>query len=283
MPGTLYIVATPIGNIEEITIRALEVLSEVDLIAAEDTRTTGLMLDLLGKKAPKFTAYHKLNEAKKHKALIKKLQEGLNIALVTDAGTPCISDPGYLLVKAAVDADITVVGVSGPCAAITALCISGLPAEPFLFVGFLPRKESEIIEAMNRDSTSVVFYESPKRVIGTLAILAENFPTAAICLCNDMTKKFEMTYRGAPEEVLKQLQSNPNAEKGEYTGVFYWTDIPTQEEIKELPSLESLLVDIIVKSGDITLKDAVGILSESGTHAKNEVYAASLRLKEILK
>ena len=319
-PGTLYIVATPIGNMDEITPRALQVLSEVDIIAAEDTRTTGLMLNRLNIETSKLIAYHKFNEAARQNLLVEKLKSGQNIALVSDAGTPCISDPGHLLVKAVSEQGIEIVGVSGPCAVISALCVSGFPAEPFIFVGFLPRKQKAIIEALaplaplaslapfvslapltsltsfaasdSLDSSSrialfqhgftMVFYESPKRIAATVELLAANFPQISLCLCNDLTKKFERIYRGNPMEVLEALRANPHAEKGEYTCVAYMSassqEAFSKENEESLPSLESLLIDIIIKSG-CSMKEAIKTLSAS--HPKNEIYAASLRLKEL--
>jgi len=288
MPGTLYIVATPIGNMEEMTPRALRILSEADVIAAEDTRNTGLMLSRLGVDTAKLISYHKFNEAARQNLLLEKLMSGQNIALVSDAGTPCISDPGFLLVKAAAEAGITIVGVSGSCAVTTALSVSGFPSEPFLFVGFLPRKAGAIIEtimplthAVQSSSLTLVFYESPKRIISTMELFTVHFPNLSLCLCNDLTKKFERTYRGSPEEVLEDLSNNPHAEKGEYTCIAY-LEKSQKPEIEALPSLESQLIDIVIKS-NCTMKEAINILSaENEETSKKEIYAASLRLKELL-
>lgn len=288
MSGILYVVATPIGNIEEISPRALDVLSTIDLIAAEDTRTTKLLLSLQGIKAKKIISYHKFNEGAKLDSLLEKLIEGQNIALVSDAGTPCISDPGYLLVKEAAAAGIKIVGVSGACSLITALSVSGFPAEPFLFVGFLPRKAADIIRTMTTacaaasQSLTVIFFESPKRITVTIKLLADHFPESSVCCCNDLTKKFEQIYRGSPAEVLEALQDNINAEKGEYTCVLYMQQHSFKDaEEKESPSLESQLTDIIVKSG-CSVKEAVNTLSEMlDNTGKKEIYAAGLRLKKL--
>jgi len=270
----LYIVASPIGNIDEISPRALQILEEVDIIAAEDTRNTGLLLSRLGING-KLTAYHKFNEKAKQASLLEKLQAGQSVALVSDAGTPCISDPGYLLVKAAAEEGIDVIGVSGPCAAISALSVSGFPAEPFTFLGFLPRKNGAILEIIPHGQT-VIFYESPKRVAATMRLFAEHFPESSICLCNDLTKKFEKIYRGSPKEVLEELEANPHFEKGEYTCV---VNMPAKQlEADDSPCLESQLLDVMIKSG-CSMKEAIKALD----HPKNEVYAASLRLKELLR
>lgn len=268
-------VATPIGNIDEINARALAVLSEADYIAAEDTRTTGLLLSRLRVAPSKFISYHKFNESARQELVLGKLEAGHSVALVSDAGTPCVSDPGYMLVRAAASAGFKVVGVSGSCAVILALSVSGLPAEPFVFVGFMPRKA--VAEAVVC-GTTMVFYESPKRIVATMGVFAEKFPEASICLCNDLTKKFEHIYRGSPGEVLEELLANPHAEKGEYTCVAY---VPESAEVSISPiSIEGLLIDTIVKSGcTITMKDAIKILSAD--YNKKEVYAASLRLKDM--
>ena len=280
MPGILYVVATPIGNIEEITTRALTILSEVDIVAAEDTRTTKLMLNILGLKAPKFTSYHKFNEKKKQDSLLEELAAGKNIALVSEAGTPCISDPGYYLVCAAAKRGIQIMGISGPCAAITALSISGFPAEPFTFLGFLPKKDKEIAKIFKALDNTVIFYESPKRITATMGILAEQYPSAGICLCNDISKQYERIYRGTPPEIIESIAANPHAEKGEYTCVMHLTAASGDSEgTSSAPSLESLLIDIMVKSG-CDMKAAIKTLSAE--YAKNEIYAASLRLKELV-
>jgi len=186
------------------------------------------------------------------------------------------------------------VGVSGPCAVISALSVSGFPAEPFIFVGFLPRKPGAIIETMapltaslpSLHSPVIVFYESPKRIVATVELLRNHFPQISLCLCNDLTKKFEKIYRGSPAEVLDELRDNPHAEKGEYTCVAYMPDSAkdaiAKENAKSLPSPESQLVDIIVKSG-CSMKEAIKTLSANqlNNYPKNEIYAASLRLKEL--
>ena len=276
--GTLYVVATPIGNLADISRRAMEVLSAVDIIAAEDTRTSGNLLRQLGvTHRAKWVSHHKFNERARIEALLEALRQGQSVALLSDAGTPCISDPGYLLVRAAADEGLAVVGVPGPCAAVTALSVSGFPAEGFVFVGFLPRRPAEILPLLAPGQT-LVFYESPKRIAATTALLAQHFPEAALCLCNDLSKKFEQIYRGAPAAVLAALQANPHAEKGEYTCVAV---LPPKKSdaMDEAPlSLEALLVDAMVQTGG-SLKEAIQALSAQ--HGKNALYAASLRLKEL--
>ena len=284
MLGNLYITASPIGNLEEVSPRVLRVFSEVDCIAAEDTRNTALLLNRLGISA-KLTSYHKFNETAKLEVILDRLRSGQNIALVSDAGTPCISDPGHILVKAAAAENIPIIGLSGSCALTIALSVSGFPAEPFLFIGFLPRKASAIIEALSLqvECATLVFYESPKRICATVELLAKQFPESELCLCNDLTKKFERIYRGSPQKVLEELLANPHAEKGEYTCVSY-RPLFAQDSVEgKLPSLESQLIDIMVNSS-CSIKEAINVLSAKLKNtAKKEIYAASLRLKELLK
>ena len=288
--GILYVVATPIGNLEDITARAIRVLGEVDLIAAEDTRhSRGLLSHFnISPKGPMFSC-HKFNEGKRGDFFVNALLEGKNIALISDAGTPCISDPGHRLVQLAADAGIQVVAVCGASAVIAALSVSGFDVSNFAFIGFLPRGKmavKAIAETLAHTET-VAFYESPRRVTATLEQVAENLPNAQICLCNDISKKFERIYRGTAEQVLAELKENPAAEKGEYACIVNMphtaeNNEDSEEESSEQPSLESQLVDIMIKSGG-TLKDASRKLHETHTTlSKKEIYAAMLRLKNLL-
>jgi 16S rRNA (cytidine1402-2'-O)-methyltransferase len=212
--GTLYVVATPIGNLKDITFNALEILKSVDYIAAEDTRISMHLLNHFDIKN-KLISYHKFNEKVQSNKIISLLEQGKNIALVTDAGTPCISDPGSILVHEATKDNIDVVGISGPCALITALSVSGFDTKNFTFYGFLSRENKEItkeLEIIKSDYSNVaVIYESPKRIIKTLIKMNDYFSNSNICLCNDLTKKFEKIYRGTLEEVIKELESNKNS------------------------------------------------------------------------
>jgi len=277
---TLYVVATPIGNLEDMTPRAIRVLKEADLIAAEDTRRSRVLLTHFGIDTPMFSC-HKFNEEKRGDFFVGKLLEGKSVALISDAGTPCVSDPGYRLVRLAAEAGAEVVAVCGASAVVAALSVSGFDASRFEFLGFLPRKNREIVEALSEALPgTVVFYESPKRVLETLGVIAENFPGARVCVCNDLTKKFEKSYRGAVDEVLTQLAENPNAEKGEYACVIHMEEIRTEEATPtDEPSPESQLVDIMIKSGG-NLKDASQSLRvQNEKLSKKEIYAAMLNLK----
>lgn len=206
--GTLFVVATPIGNLEDITFRAVRILSEVDLIAAEDTRQTKILLNKYNV-STLLTSYHKFNINNKTSYLISLLREGKNIALVSDAGMPGISDPGYELIRAAVDQNIRVEPIPGPSAAITALAVSGLPTDKFVFEGFLPKKPGKKIKRLNelkKESRTVIIYESPFRLIKTLADIQKVMGEREIAVCRELTKKFEEIIRGKAGDILEQLK-----------------------------------------------------------------------------
>ena len=287
MSGILYVVATPIGNLSEMSPRAVETLRNVDLIAAEDTRNTLKLLNHFEIKTPQ-TSNHKFNEEKTVDRLLSELREGKNIAVVSDAGTPCVNDPGFILVNKAAAEGITVLPVSGPCAAIAALSASGLPSDTFRFMGFFPREKkdalkiTELIKDAGKDL--YIFYESPMRIEETLSIIKDELPDAKIALFNDLTKAHERSYRGTPTEVFAELSSNPNAKKGEYAMLLYYAPVheETSAEGPVSMSPEALLVDEIVKSG-CSVKEAISKLSKDKAvpASKNELYAASLKLKEL--
>ncbi|MFH1784238.1 MAG: 16S rRNA (cytidine(1402)-2'-O)-methyltransferase [bacterium] len=203
----LYIVATPIGNLEDITLRALRVLKEADIIACEDTRRTRKLLSHYDIHTP-LTSYYQHNRVTKGKILLEMLEQGKDVALVTDAGTPGISDPGFLIIKDAVGRGLDVVPVPGPCALITALVASGLPTNGFVFMGFLPRKKGKIkkeLEKALESGKTVVFYESPYRIVSTLSILKDIPGDYKVVVAREMTKKFEEILRGRAEEILAVL------------------------------------------------------------------------------
>ena len=281
--GCLYVVATPIGNLEDMTPRAIRILGEVELIAAEDTRHSRGLLSHFNIKTPMFSC-HKFNEEKRGGLFISKLEEGKDVALISDAGTPCISDPGHRLVKMAADAGIQIIAVCGASAMVSVLSVSGFDASRFSFVGFLPRAKKDMLKTIAEVLPgTVVFYESPKRMQATLQIIADEYPTAQACLCNDISKKFERVYHGTPHEILAQLAENPNAQKGEYACVINIEELPVEAPITEpdAPSLEAQLIDIIVKNGG-TLKDATSTLRETCPKlSKKEIYAAMLNVKKI--
>jgi 16S rRNA (cytidine1402-2'-O)-methyltransferase len=281
--GTLYVVATPIGNLSDMTPRAVQTLSEVDLVAAEDTRHSRTLFAHFKIKTPLFSC-HAFNEEKKGDFFIRALLEGKNVALICDAGTPCISDPGYRLIRLAADADIQIVPVCGANAAVGALSVCGFDATRFAFIGFWPRNKKEQEETLSRISLwafPVVFYESPKRIMKTLSSFQKPYPDTKICLCNDLTKKFERIYRGTPHEVTALLAENPDAQKGEYTCVVMFEPIDKNEKIQPEPdiSLEALLTDLMIKE-NCDLKTAAAYLHTLlPDKPKKEIYAATLRLK----
>ena len=203
--ATLYLVATPIGNLEDITLRALRTLRECDLVAAEDTRRTGQLLNYFGISRP-LLSYFRFNEAKRSEEILERLARGEKVALVTDAGTPGISDPGERVVRAAVAAGFRVESVPGPCALVAALTASGLPTEEFHFVGFLPVKSGQRrkkLEALRDAPGTLAFYESPYRIDKLLGELNDLYPAAPVVLARELTKKFEEFLRGTPAELLE--------------------------------------------------------------------------------
>src|SRR5881296_1274142 len=209
--GTLYVVATPIGNLEDITLRALRVLKEVGLVACEDTRRTRTLLSHFGIHVPA-TSYFEHNKLTKGPAIIKTLQEGKSVALVTDAGTPGISDPGFLLVREARAARIPVVPVPGPSAVIAALSAAGIPADRFVFDGFLPVKPGRRLNRLKalRDlATTIVLYESPHRILAALDAVGQVFGEVEIIVARELTKQFEEVVGATPAAHLERLKRGP--------------------------------------------------------------------------
>jgi 16S rRNA (cytidine1402-2'-O)-methyltransferase len=208
----LYLVATPIGNLEDITLRGLRVLKEADLIAAEDTRQTRKLLSHFEIKTP-LISYHEHSGPEATFSLVHRMSEGQNIGLVTDAGTPGISDPGYDLVVASVAAGIPIIPIPGPVAAIAALVASGLPSARFVFEGFLPRTKSTRLEKLRRiaiEPRTIIFYESPQRLVATLAEIAATFsPSRPACVAREITKVYEEFQRGTLSEIIAHYQAHP--------------------------------------------------------------------------
>jgi 16S rRNA (cytidine1402-2'-O)-methyltransferase len=218
MTGTLYIVGTPLGNLSDMSPRAAQTLMTVDLIAAEDTRHTGILLKDQEITTPQ-TSYHDFNKHTKAPYLVELLKSGKRIALVSDAGMPGISDPGYLLVKSAIEAGIPVVPIPGPSAVTTALSVSGLPTDRFVFEGFLPRKPShrrKHLEALKEEPRTLVFYESPHRLTKTLQDVREIFGNRRLCVCREMTKKFEEILHVSVEDAIIHF-TEKKLPKGEFT------------------------------------------------------------------
>ena len=217
MAGTLYLCATPIGNLQDMTLRVVETLREADLIAAEDTRNSLKLLNHFQIHTP-MTSYHEYNKTEKAYELLGKLREGRNIALITDAGTPGISDPGEVLVQMCTEAGIRVTGLPGACACITALTLSGLPARRFCFEGFLPYEDKKelkaVLEELKEETRTIILYEAPHRLVKTLQCLYETLGDRRITLCRELTKKFEEIYATTiPEALAYYGEHRP---RGEY-------------------------------------------------------------------
>lgn len=281
--GILYIVATPIGNLGDITKRAIKTLETVDIILCEDTRTSSHLLNSLEIKT-KLISYHKFNESERSREVIELLKSGKNIALITDAGTPCISDPGSILISECISNKIEIFSIPGASALTTALTLSGLVIHNFAFYGFLERKNSKQKEELKRiqqnDLETIVFYESPKRIIPTIENIKEVMNDPYIIVLNELTKKFEKKYYGKSSQVLDLLQK-ANYELGEYVIV---VSKNKTEEKKEEVSLEALLIDKIIKN-NYTMKEAINDLAFEfkNKYSKKEIYNASLKLKNIFK
>jgi 16S rRNA (cytidine1402-2'-O)-methyltransferase len=243
LSGTLYIVATPIWNLEDITFRAVRILREVDQIACEDTRHTRKLLDRYGISKP-LVSYHEHNEQSRSVELLRELEAGKNIALVTDAGTPLISDPGYRLVKSARDHGVAVSPVPGPAASVAALSASGLPTDSFVFLGFLPPKKGQrrkVLENWKATPATLVFYEAPHRVVETLQDIADTLGPRPVVVARELTKIHEEFLRGTPAEILAVLDKHPTL-KGEVTLMVGKGETPELDD-KPLDSAVSELVE----------------------------------------
>lgn len=280
---TLYVIATPIGNLGDMSPRAVETLKNVGLIAAEDTRVTMKLTAHFEIHTP-LTSCHEHNEENKSRRIIEKmLAENIDAALTTDAGTPAVSDPGYLLVKAAWEAGIHVLPIPGPSAMASALSICGFDTAEFAFYGFLPRQKKELREKLlkiGQGAPIAVLHESPHRVVELMEAIAESFPAARVAVCCDLTKRYELTIRGNVPEVLTAMRLNPNVEKGEYCLVLDLHGVPKHEALQTpVISLEARIMEAMLNGA--ALREAVDMLTASG-EKKNAAYAASLRVKEFL-
>ena len=280
---TLYVVATPIGNLQDMTPRAVDTLRNVALIAAEDTRVTKKLLNVFDIGTP-LTACHQHNEDTKGAWLADKmLAENIDVAVTTDAGTPCISDPGYALVKACVERGIEVIPIPGCCASVSAMSVSGFDTREFAFYGFLPREKKDLKEkllSMARGVKVAAVHESPYRVTELVEVIADILPDTMISCSCDLTKLHEKTIRGTAGEVLQMLKDNPKTEKGEYCLVldFHGVTLPEEKAPAAGISLEARLVEQLLEGLD--LRDAQSELVLQG-EKKNAVKQAALRLKKL--
>jgi 16S rRNA (cytidine1402-2'-O)-methyltransferase len=268
MPGVIYLVATPIGNLEDITLRALRTLREVDLIACEDTRHTGRLLSHFEIEKP-LVSYHDHNEAARAKELVERAQNGQSIAVVSDAGAPGISDPGFRVAKAAIEAGVQVVAIPGPSAAVTALTASGLPSDRFRFEGFLPPRKAKrrsALEALRPERSTVVLYESPHRIVDVLRDIAAIFGDRQLVVAREMTKLHEEFLRGSAEDLVAILESRP-AVKGEFVLLISAAD--SAEPESDLP-LEARVSELI--SDGIARMDAIKQAARERGMSKREAY-----------
>ena len=283
--GCLYIVATPIGNSRNMSPRGTQILSEVDIIAAEDTRRSMVLLNKLEIRN-KLVSNHKFNEYGKAKYFIGELLSGKSVAVITDAGTPCISDPGNELIRAAVEAGLPVIGVPGCCAAVNALSISGFDLSSFMFYGFFPRENADrrkLLEKLRRgDTRTFAFYESPKRIMELVDFFIDQQAQVRMCLCNDMTKLHEMSFRGTPAQVKEQLLAKGNYDKGEYAIVAEVEPEYQFTKVEHTVSAEAMLVDAMI-SGGVSGRDAIAavLADPNNSYSKNELKAAALNLKHM--
>ena len=268
MSGTLYIVATPIGNLEDITFRAVRVLKEVDVVACEDTRQTRKLLDHYGIRKPQIS-YHEHNEKSRAVELLRELQSGKNIALVSDAGTPLIADPGYRLVDLAREAGIAVSPVPGPSAIVAALSASGLPSDSFLFHGFLPAKSSQrckLLDHLKTSESTLIFYETPRRIVEALGDIAAVLGPRPIVLARELTKFHEEFLRGTGAGLKQILEQRPSV-KGEFVLMIPKSgEAPEPENIPLKEAVENLIQQGVPKM------DAVKSVAKQRGLPKREVY-----------
>lgn len=279
----LYVAATPIGNLNDASKRLLETLSNVSLIAAEDTRVTGNLLRHFGI-TNALTSLHRHNEGAKAQSIVERMiREQIDVALVSDAGTPGISDPGVILVDLAHQNGIPVMAIAGPSAMASALSVSGFDASSFAFYGFFPREKGDLkkkLRAIAAGPQVAVFHESPHRVVAFMACVAEVFPSAQACVCCDLTKLYEKTIRGGAQEVLQALQNNPKVEKGEYCIVLKLdpNDVsPEPERINR--SAETRLLELLFNQ--VPMREALEKLPQDGFR-KNEIKRAAIHVRHWL-
>lgn len=275
MYGKLFVVSTPIGNLEDVTVRALRVLGDSDVIACEDTRTTKKLLSRHGIENT-VTSYHEHNEAEKSARLLGELKNGKNVALVSDAGTPSVSDPGFRLVSLSIESGVDVIAVPGPSAVISALVVSGLPTDSFVFLGFLPRtaaRKKRLFENVREYRHTLVFYESARRLKGTMNVLLETLGERNVCVAREMTKLHEEAIRGTASEVVSVL-SRRKSLRGEVTVV---VDGARGKPVAEaLAEAERKLKEM--KESGCALSDAVREVSRTEGVSRNGVYKAALRV-----
>jgi len=274
--GILYLVPTPIGNLEDMSFRAIRILKEADLIAAEDTRNTRKLCNYFEISTP-IVSYHEHNKGASGEKLIQKVKEGMKVALVSDAGMPAISDPGFELVQEAAVEKVTVVPLPGANAALTSLVASGLSCQPFYFYGFLSRIKKEKrneLEMLKKQRATLIFYESPHRLKETLAIMFEVFGNRNIALCRELTKKFEEFIRGSLQEAMEWADTNEI--RGEFCLVVEGNDQDDREDDNSWWESFTILehVNHYINEKNISSKDAIKLTAKDRGLNKREVYQA---------
>jgi len=268
--GKLYIVATPIGNLKDITLRALEVLKSVDVIACEDTRVSKKLLNSYDIGNKTLISYYEPKEERIIPKIIELLKDGKDVALISDAGTPSISDPGYKLIKRSIEEGIEIIPIPGAFAGLSGLVASGLPTDKFIFIGFLPNKEGkkrEILKKFGSLNSTVILYESPNRVLKTLNLIKELFPNSDVVIAKEITKLYERFIRGKIGDVIQELKENRDIIKGEFVILFF----PNVEE-KDI-SLEQIIekANTLKKTG-LKIKDISKILAKEFNLHKKDIY-----------
>jgi 16S rRNA (cytidine1402-2'-O)-methyltransferase len=274
--GTLYIVATPIGNLADMSQRAIQTLKEVDLIAAEDTRHSRYLLDHFTISTPTLSL-HDHNEQERSAQLVTQLQQGKSIALISDAGTPLISDPGYHLVKIARDHGIKVIPIPGACAAITALSAAGLPSDQFIFAGFLPSKKiarQNALQNLTDETRTLIFYEAPHRIMDLIEDMLMVFGAEReVVIARELTKLFETIKTGTLAELLTWLQSDANQQKGEFVVLVKGAVKQESDNSADITQTLKILLD------ELSISQAVALTVKLTGEKKNKVYAKALELK----
>lgn len=277
--GTLYIVATPIGNLEDLSPRASSTLASVALIAAEDTRHSGRLLQFLGIQKP-MLALHDHNERNRAAQVLGRLEAGEDVALVSDAGTPLISDPGYVLVREARERGIRVSPIPGPCALVAALSAAGLPTDRFLFAGFLPAKRGarrSELEALATEVATLVFYESPHRILETVAQISEVMGCdREVVLGRELTKAFETFYAGPVGDVSNTIAADPNGARGEFVVMIHGASRNPEQGDEEAVDTDRLLRLLVA---ELPVKKVAKIVAELTGRPKNELYQRALDVK----
>ena len=277
--GALYIVATPIGNLADMTARAIEVLRDVAVIAAEDTRHSGVLLRHFGISTP-CLAYHEHNERQQTETLIERLGQGAAVALISDAGTPLLSDPGYHLVKAAHAADIRVIPIPGASAVLAALSVSGLPTDRFIFEGFLPAKSSgrrERMLALRSETRTLIFYEAPHRLLATLGDMAEIFgQQREAVLARELTKVYETIRKDSLERLRHWVEADPNQQKGECAIVVQGAEVVSDQV--DADAEKRRILEILLD--EMPLKQAVGVAVKISGEKRNRLYQWAVEMKD---